>query len=813
MLDSNKQKQWITLDLLCLLFQNFLLEEDKKIVSLNLEIWRKVIDLIILLDSTFPKSNLISNLFGNDSLLFSVWFGLLMTPIGLALNPKLIGNEYTNFGNVSVHDKAMIAQDLTIIDRCIVINGRIHGALAIGIASSAVSVRNAKFIEKSVFEYLKSHLQSCWAGHRVYAAVIIDEWGLSLESRGAGDSISNSQFANDLSDVMNVELVGADSGASLLYEELKVHLNLVRQDCCAFFSLISSYGVQVPLVPNIPTSQSSVSDVFSAQLADHYLNDYFPSLIASVSESESLKSPTTPTRHSLLNDKVSMVKVSIEKYYIAQRNLESRVLGSISSAVIRLKKFPPKLNPVIRSLMNFVKYEANTDFQSRAADGVSRLIESNIMFSRPQTVNDKIISNLAGFLTDDQDFVGNVSKVLETEGIYTLVGMEGASSKDVDVPVSVGRRKKKDSIVPVPDALSAITEASTLSNEENEARIVVRRGSESAFESIFALFGSHAFDACPKILEVLFANLFQCSESELISRMDADIDFAQLVVNNIFIVGRIVPFINSELSPKLSELIYPICSSLTSCRSVIRNAASKSLASISKAMTLSLMQILIEKVLPLLGDSKHVINRQGASECVFHVINALEDTILPYIIFLIVPILGRMSDPDESVRFISTNIFAQLIKLIPLESNVPDPEGISEHLILQRQEERKFLGQLVGTEKVESFELCVDIKAELRPYQKEGVSWLAFLNRYGLHGILCDDMGLGKTLQSICMLASDHHLRAEKYAKTGSQDSIHTPSIVICPPTLVQHWFFEIKKYAEFMTALLYIGNPFERSR
>jgi len=32
-------------------------------------------------------------------------------------------------------------------------------------------------------------------------------------------------------------------------------------------------------------------------------------------------------------------------------------------------------------------------------------------------------------------------------------------------------------------------------------------------------------------------------------------------------------------------------------------------------------------------------------------------------------------------------------------------------------------------------------------YQQEGVDWLAFLHRFGLHGVLSDDMGLGKTLQ------------------------------------------------------------------
>ena len=39
------------------------------------------------------------------------------------------------------------------------------------------------------------------------------------------------------------------------------------------------------------------------------------------------------------------------------------------------------------------------------------------------------------------------------------------------------------------------------------------------------------------------------------------------------------------------------------------------------------------------------------------------------------------------------------------------------------------------------------LQIEPRPYQRDGISWLAFLRRFGLHGILADDMGLGKTLQ------------------------------------------------------------------
>ena len=56
---------------------------------------------------------------------------------------------------------------------------------------------------------------------------------------------------------------------------------------------------------------------------------------------------------------------------------------------------------------------------------------------------------------------------------------------------------------------------------------------------------------------------------------------------------------------------------------------------------------------------------------------------------------------------------------------------------------------------------------------QDGINWLAFLNKYKLHGILCDDMGLGKTLQSICIMAGDHHLRDIAFKVSKALSSHH----------------------------------------
>ncbi|MBC8091273.1 MAG: DEAD/DEAH box helicase, partial [Pseudonocardia sp.] len=75
-------------------------------------------------------------------------------------------------------------------------------------------------------------------------------------------------------------------------------------------------------------------------------------------------------------------------------------------------------------------------------------------------------------------------------------------------------------------------------------------------------------------------------------------------------------------------------------------------------------------------------------------------------------------------------------------------------------------------------------RAELRPYQRRGVAWLAFLAELGLGACLADDMGLGKTVQ---LLALEAHERAQ--GKTG-------PTLLLCPMSLVGTWQREAAKFA-----------------
>lgn len=93
-----------------------------------------------------------------------------------------------------------------------------------------------------------------------------------------------------------------------------------------------------------------------------------------------------------------------------------------------------------------------------------------------------------------------------------------------------------------------------------------------------------------------------------------------------------------------------------------------------------------------------------------------------------------------------------------------------------------------------------ELRATLRPYQREGLAWLQHLRANDRGGVLADDMGLGKTLQTIA------HLTLEV-----SEGRAQHPSLVIAPTSLMHNWKREIAKFAPHLRVHLHHGSGRKR--
>lgn len=104
--------------------------------------------------------------------------------------------------------------------------------------------------------------------------------------------------------------------------------------------------------------------------------------------------------------------------------------------------------------------------------------------------------------------------------------------------------------------------------------------------------------------------------------------------------------------------------------------------------------------------------------------------------------------------------------------------------------------RLAGFKEMSLVQPPVGLKADLRPYQREGLSWLQFLREFSLHGVLADDMGLGKTVQTLA------HLLTEKEA--GRMDR---PTLIIAPTSVIRNWAREAAKFTPALNVLLLHGD------
>ncbi len=94
----------------------------------------------------------------------------------------------------------------------------------------------------------------------------------------------------------------------------------------------------------------------------------------------------------------------------------------------------------------------------------------------------------------------------------------------------------------------------------------------------------------------------------------------------------------------------------------------------------------------------------------------------------------------------------------------------------------------------------------LRPYQVRGLSWLAFLERFGFGPCLADDMGLGKTIQMLALLAHERERAAADRAAAGIESSGVPPTLIVVPLSVVGNWLHEARRFCPQLKVMVHHG-------
>lgn len=127
-----------------------------------------------------------------------------------------------------------------------------------------------------------------------------------------------------------------------------------------------------------------------------------------------------------------------------------------------------------------------------------------------------------------------------------------------------------------------------------------------------------------------------------------------------------------------------------------------------------------------------------------------------------------------------------------------------KELLLPLLPAQNYVARLIANEQLPSvvpFKLLPQqpkgVKATMKPYQLEGLSFLAYLHNNGFSGILADEMGLGKTLQTLSLF----QYLEERDRELGVVSEESRPYLVVCPLSVLNSWVNEARKVTELPCA------------
>jgi superfamily II DNA or RNA helicase len=160
----------------------------------------------------------------------------------------------------------------------------------------------------------------------------------------------------------------------------------------------------------------------------------------------------------------------------------------------------------------------------------------------------------------------------------------------------------------------------------------------------------------------------------------------------------------------------------------------------------------------------------------------------------------RPEDLETAVQFLKEHPGGamSLLEALRMAHGLDGPPDALPILGLEATGWVRDLLQSTDSDQVKLIDAPKAFRGTLRPYQRVGVSWLAFLDRHRLGACLADDMGLGKTIQLIALLQHERE-----------RGDMPGPTLLVAPMSVLGNWKRELERFAPELT--VHVQHGLER--
>lgn len=629
-LDAESAQGWLNGRILRLIFQNLLVERDQVTLSMSMELWTALVNSLArtpdLLATEFythvdPLMQLTLHPIGVqrhplpvDATLFLKPSGGTYAPMSGAPAPSRKSSPSEGVERATKRrrkstkveepaassqshdlDGRMMQGDVDLVGMETLVRSRIYAAKAMGLIMSLLPAADLQEYDASITQGLSSPFSST----QLSACMVLDEYAKSSKNVE-----QCSRFVAPLQ-----KMVEGDRPSC--YRDLVSYVRAVRTQCSQLIGLFRDHGKvssnKLPVLAVIVQGEAEAGPgAFSIANAEKVASEDY----------DRLKKVMAPGQRLIASQQLAEVRdntlLAIEEAKAKKESRDVRIKAAAACALVAIKYLPKKPSPLIKAIMDSIKYEENQELQGRSASTIAMLVQ-HFTESGRRGPADKVVGNLVKF---------SCMEVAETPEFPV-------HASKTNVVLSM---QKEEDRVDHPDAAKWAREA--------KAARITRRGAKEALQILSQNFGSELLTVVPSIRTFMEQPMLQAFSSDLPAEAkDPENTFGQEIVDAMSVIRTMTPTIDPALHPFIMQMVPLIIKALHSELSVFRYMAAKCMATICSVITVEGITALVEQVLPSINNPIDLNFRQGATETIYHLIAVMGDSILPYVVFLIVSTL------------------------------------------------------------------------------------------------------------------------------------------------------------------------------